>query len=251
MNPTNHTHKGAERFEFSAARNTAVFICARVRDGAPVLHVTHDADGDWQFLCGGDQHGEGQSDGALLACMECVVADDLTLNELADLCEHWTAARGHVGDVWRRHDDGEDFIIDAVARCGWAVELIAAGDEASQPAFAYTVGLHKSFHAPELIVVGLTHQAMGGILNELGERIKAGETLPLGEDVSGILEGYPVRLRQVQDPESYREHVGYALWFNKGYDFPLLQVLWPDRRGRFPGDPDADPAIAELQRQVP
>ena len=35
-------HKRAERFELSAARNTAVFICSRVRDGAPVLHVSHD-----------------------------------------------------------------------------------------------------------------------------------------------------------------------------------------------------------------
>ena len=172
-------HKHATRFEFTAARNTAVFVCSRVRDGAPVLFVSRDRDGDWQFLCGGNEHGDGGADGASLACLECVVAGDLTLNDVSDLCSNWTAERPGVGGAWRRHDRGEDFI------------------------------------------------------------------------VLGILEGYPVRLREVRSPDSYREHVGYALWFNQGYDFALQQVLWPDRDGRFPGDPDADPATTALQLRLP
>ena len=81
--------------------------------------------------------------------------------------------------------------------------------------------------------------------------MKAGEGLPVGEPISGIIDGYPVRLRQVQAHESYREHVGYALWFNGGYNFPLLQVLWPDKRGRFPGDSDTDAGIARVQPCIP
>ena len=244
-------HKHATRFEFTAARNTAVFVCSRVRDGAPVLFVSRDRDGDWQFLCGGNEHGDGGTDGASLACLECVVAGDLTLNDVSDLCSNWTAERPGVGGAWRRHDRGEDFIVETVGRCGWALQLIDAGDGESQPAFAYTVGLHKTFGAPELIVVGLPHNVMGHILNDLGERIKSGGTLPVGEPILGILEGYPVRLREVRSPDSYREHVGYALWFNQGYDFALQQVLWPDRDGRFPGDPDADPATTALQLRLP
>lgn len=251
MEPSDHEHRRAERFEFSAARNTAVYICTRVRDGAPVLHVSHDDEGDWQFLCGGDQHGAGQSDPGLLACMECVVADDLTLNELSDLREDWTAERDSVGGAWRRSDNAEDFIVHAVGEYGWAVELVAAGEAESEPAFAYTVGLHKSFGAPELIVFGLSRDVMHQILNDLGEQMKAGQTLPIGEPIPGIIEGYPLRLREVRAPESYREHVGYALWFNGGYDFALLQVLWPDKRGRFPDDADADAAVAALQPRVP
>jgi Domain of unknown function (DUF4262) len=76
-------------------------------------------------------------------------------------------------------------------------------------------------------------------------------TRPLGEPISEILQGYPLRLREVHTSESYREHVGYALWFNGGYGFPLLQVLWPDKRGRFPDDTDADPATATLQPRIP
>jgi len=114
MSPASHTPKRAERFEFSAARNTAVFICARVRDGAPVLHVTHDADGDWQFLCGGQ-----------------------------------------------------------------------------------------------------------------------------------------VKLRPVRDRASYDEHLGYAIWFYNGRQFPVLQLVWPDKTGRFPGEEGVAESLATLQPLLP
>jgi hypothetical protein len=56
-------HLVADRFEFDEARNTMVFVCARVRDGAPVLWVSHDENGDWQFLCGGDHSDPETGDG--------------------------------------------------------------------------------------------------------------------------------------------------------------------------------------------
>ena len=41
-------------FPFDDAPNTAVITCCHILDhGAPILHVSHDADdGMWQFLCG-------------------------------------------------------------------------------------------------------------------------------------------------------------------------------------------------------
>jgi hypothetical protein len=56
-----------------------------------------------------------------------------------------------------------------------------------------------------------------------------------------------VKLRPVRDPASYREHVGYARWFYRGDEFPLLQLVWPDKAGRFPGEPGANPALARQQ----
>jgi hypothetical protein len=67
----------------------------------------------------------------------------------------------------------------------------------------------------------------------------------------GVVEGYSVRLRKVQALKSYREHVGYSMWFYGGPEFPLLQVVWPDKHGRFPGDPGALAAIATQQPLLP
>jgi len=101
-------HFIVERFSFNAPGNTAVFICPRVRRGAAILYVSHERDGDWQFLCGGE-HADATDDPASLACLECTVARDPSLNEVADLCEGFSAERERPGAEWVRHDAHEDF----------------------------------------------------------------------------------------------------------------------------------------------
>jgi hypothetical protein len=39
-------------YRFTEAQNAAVFICHRVKEGHPILFVSHDDQGGWQFLCG-------------------------------------------------------------------------------------------------------------------------------------------------------------------------------------------------------
>jgi hypothetical protein len=243
-------HKIAERFDFREDRHTRAFTCARVRDGAPVLLVSH-ADGDWQFLCGGEHDGVDGPDGIVLVCLECAVADDPSLNELADLCGQWSAERERPGAPWERHDGMEDLVREKVDEHGWFVMQVMAGEEPDEPAFAYTIGLHSSYGHPELIIVGLRIDLMLALLNVCGNRIKAGERLPVDEPFDRVLDGYPVCLRTVFTAESRREHVGYATWFHGGDDFRLLQLVWPDKQGRFPGEPDAAPIMATQQPLLP
>src|SRR5688572_28215953 len=45
-------------FQFTDAQDTACFSCAHVlTEREPILTVTHDHDGSWQFLCG-QEHSE-------------------------------------------------------------------------------------------------------------------------------------------------------------------------------------------------
>ena len=45
-------------FQFTDDPNTACFSCVHVlEEGKPILSVTHDHDGGWQFLCG-QEHDE-------------------------------------------------------------------------------------------------------------------------------------------------------------------------------------------------
>ncbi len=42
-----------KKFPFSDAPNTMCFTCSHVlNDKEPVLYISHDEDGCWQFLCG-------------------------------------------------------------------------------------------------------------------------------------------------------------------------------------------------------
>ena len=116
-------HSIAEVFSFQEDRHTAVYTCQRVMDGAPILMVAHDEDGDWQFLCGGDHEEEGEDEGKL-ACLECLVAGDPSLNQIAGMCTGAQAERADRESEWEVSDGTEEFVLHHVkanpaGRC-WA-----------------------------------------------------------------------------------------------------------------------------------
>ena len=84
---------------FENTPKTAVITTRQVLEGAPILHVTHDADdGAWQFLPGGDVDA---ADARIVGLGEMCERDSALL-ELADLPEGWKAWRERPGAAWRR-----------------------------------------------------------------------------------------------------------------------------------------------------
>jgi hypothetical protein len=245
-----HDHPTAAAFAFGEDRHLAVFICKRVAEGAPILYATHEDDGDWQFLCGGE-HEDSVEDGPVVVCLEHVVAGDPSLNDLAHMCRSSSAERAAPGDRWVMTDAREEFIQRHVNDTGWAVQLVTNDEGEDLPEFAYTIGLYRNYKQPELIMLGLELATMHDILNLCGERVKAGESLPLESPMEQVLEGCPVRFRAVRAPESYAEHLGYALWFYDGPEFPVVQLIWPDKTGRFPDDPTTSEEFRKLQPLLP
>ena len=47
--------------------------------------------------------------------------------------------------------------------------------------------------------------------------------------------------------EWYTTFFGYALWFYRGRDVPILQCVWTDRSQRYPWDPEFRPDWREQQ----
>lgn len=144
--------------------------------------------------------------------------------------------------------DYEKQISDDVACHGWHVCIIAADDVG--PAFAYSIGLSKSFGHPEIIVFGLDDGKLGGdlhqLVNAVGELVKAGHSFGPGSRVDGILAGCPCEFRAV-DRRHYETHFGCGCWFNGGPDFSALQLVWPDSLGHFPWDNSFETGFREVQ----
>jgi len=145
-------------------------------------------------------------------------------------------------------DDSDRRMLADVAEHGWHGIYIPEDDEG--PGFGFTVGLYYSYGHPELFVQGLDVETAHGIFwSAVRELERTGEALRDGDETHALLEGYPARLRAM--PRSaYRPNLGTAMWFYKPIapeQFPALQVLWPDKAGKFPGDPACDPRCAALQ----
>jgi hypothetical protein len=84
---------------FLEAKNTAAITTRQViEDDLPILLVSHDEDGDWQFLCGTSN----ESDDGRVVSLKHIVETYPSVAELADLPMGWQAFRDEPDGPWQR-----------------------------------------------------------------------------------------------------------------------------------------------------
>ena len=85
---------------FDEPKNVAVITTRQIiRDGHPILYVSHDADdGAWQFHTGG---AFATQDGMIVA-LHSIVELDPSVSQLADLPLGWVAQRANATAAWER-----------------------------------------------------------------------------------------------------------------------------------------------------
>ena len=113
-----------------------------------------------------------------------------------------------------------DWIIHYVAN-GVACDE-CGGVEDSFPPFmcnAHTHGMQKYGHLDFQIVISLGMSLAGTLLNDIGLRVQAGEQFQDGDVISDLIQGYDVKLIEVQETSR-----------------TVLRIIFPDTNGCFPGD---------------
>ena len=101
--------------------------------------------------------------------------------------------------------------------------------------FAYTVGVWGTFGHPELVLVGRWQHAHS-YLSTLVSMVREGYRFSAGDTTDELLEGYEVRFGSVSD-ERRLELLTWSDWANLREPFEALQLILPDRAGRWPEDP--------------
>lgn len=87
------------KWKFKDLETTRVFTTKQItQHKEPVLHVTHDVDGDWQFL---PFETPDESDGVLVSLKD-IVDMDQTISELWDLPLGWHAWKRSPKDAWTK-----------------------------------------------------------------------------------------------------------------------------------------------------
>ena len=134
---------------------------------------------------------------------------------------------------------------DIITRRGWVVQPVVETDD-PPGAFAYTIGLQKTFGHPELALFGFEPSYMQEILNTLAQRVKKGETLPVNLPYGEVFGSVPVVLIPVQQrqAEFFR---AFNTFYPPGEMPPVLQVIIPDNTGRFPWQDGCNAKCKELQ----
>ncbi|MEV6492954.1 DUF4262 domain-containing protein [Actinoplanes sp. NPDC051633] len=132
-------------------------------------------------------------------------------------------------------DERDRDIAAKITGYGWASRGVLGDDQS--PPWAYSIGLWHTFRSPEVSVFGLPYDVGMEVVNVLGGLVRDGERLRPGRR-GDVLNGYDVSLRPAH-PGWYPQFFGTALDFYVLPPVPIVQALWPDTQGRFPGDDGA------------
>ncbi len=145
--------------------------------------------------------------------------------------------------AWIDQDDANT--VSIIRRHGWMIQYVGGGicgvpgcdahDDPDVPPFAYTVGMFGLGHA-EFLTYDLSAGDASRVLNDLGERVRAGETLIPGQMVTCEDWNHRMVLEEVPNPGEVVFSANRFYQRPAEFSVPVLQVTYDDDKGRFPWD---------------
>ena len=131
-----------------------------------------------------------------------------------------------------RHDDQTESDIE---KYGLTVIILEATEYL--PAFAYSIGLWKTFKHPEIICFGLTTKNLHALINDVAELVKQGQIITTSKKYDDFFDNSDTQFVDV-DPSYFSHYFGTAINYYDSDQFPALQFVWTDRNNKFPWDTD-------------
>jgi hypothetical protein len=133
-------------------------------------------------------------------------------------------------------DQQEKNFVAKIREHGWFGTNVGADDEG--PGFSYTTGFWLNLKFPEIIIFSLSGKVAHDTFWYIYKELKAGGAFEIGEPTDTIFESSQAVLLDV-NTRHFPEFLGWSRWFYGSDSFKCLQLVWPDREGRFPWDPAA------------
>jgi Domain of unknown function (DUF4262) len=141
-------------------------------------------------------------------------------------------------------DEPERIVLKNIQEYGWhAINII---EDDGCPPWTFTIGLYETWQHPELIVIGRSRATSHELLKTIADDIESNSPPNLTNPDGYPWMGMKCHFLEV-NTRYYSDYVGFALWFYRKRHFPLYQIIWPDRDGLYPWDPNASRAFKEWQ----
>lgn len=126
--------------------------------------------------------------------------------------------------------------------------------EGKDPTFVYSLG-NTERGWPELILIGnMNMRTTEALLNQIQE-VWQGENKPVLGDIPNMIvfqDGteHPLRLVEVDAAATIKQYAYQVQHFYPDVPHRFVQVLWPDKNGRFPNDAQYDHTVRQPQLPV-
>ncbi len=133
-----------------------------------------------------------------------------------------------------------------VEKSGWHLLMIKGGN--GRPGFLFTIGLWKTYKQPEILLFAPSEdpRGMAGRLSAVAKRVIAGESLKNGTIAPKAFGDYDGEARDVLR-RWYPSFLGTAGAFYNNFNFPAVQLYWPDKAKLFPWQSGFNPQLSPYQ----
>ena len=143
------------------------------------------------------------------------------------------------------HADCTPPIQEGIDKQGFFVCNFTATD--SSPAFSYTIGLRETESHPDFLTMGLSLETNSYLVVAASEAVKTGKRFELNCDYEDFLEGYPIRFLPILQ-EHLPNHFGFAFQHYGTREIDAIQIVWPDKSGKWGWEEDCSPNLAYCQK---
>ena len=141
-------------------------------------------------------------------------------------------------------DVHEQKALDDIEKHG--CHILQVMEEGELPPFSYSIGLGSTYEKPDLCVIGLKEPMAKFVINEYALMLRDGIDITSGNMYSGLLEGFDVCFERVAR-KYFKEYFGWSIWYNKGRNFEMLQLIYPTTSGLYPWDTNFPTDLFEWQ----
>lgn len=129
-----------------------------------------------------------------------------------------------------------DQMLGNIDEYGWGVIGVFDAD----PPFTYSVGLTK-IHLPEIFIAGRLHPiSLQQTVNWVGHVMKSQGRAFRDEELFKLDESSDLPLKAIIGSDELKDHMGIVHRIF-GDQFDAVQILLPDKSGKFPGQQGIDP----------
>ena len=139
----------------------------------------------------------------------------------------------------------ENEIQNNIKEFGYHIVLVLPDHDYTS--FGYTVGLEESFNHPEILISGLSENTSAQILKDIASDISNGKQFKTQIEYLDVLYEMPCVFIEVKK-EYFNSLFGRGIRYYNGYNFNVLQCVWPDRNKFFPWQTNFDPALKGAQK---
>ena len=144
-------------------------------------------------------------------------------------------------------------ILGNIDQHGWHIAGVNEDTRNGFPQYAYTVGFGDTLNHAEVIVIGLSHESAGMLLNAVGERIRQHGQLEIDTRYTDLLSnGLGLSFVEAAEDRA-RDLMRLANWYYEAASrqtdtrYRVLQLVWPDSDGLLPWEPGYDTRFNDLQ----